>query len=80
MVSIEVLYQIKVQLVIDRSTRVKKNETLKIWLKYIYTHFLTSYFSRFLKFISSLGKNCCMHFNISEQDSPNRIEPDSYIL
>ena len=42
--------------------------------------FLNITFLRFLKFMSRVCKNCCMHFILSEQDSPNRIEPDSSIL
>ena len=59
-------------------------QALKILTKVdFYAFFKISHFSRFTKFISSLCKNCCMHFvplNKIAQDSPNRIELDSSIL
>ena len=60
----------------------QKHQTLEILTKVdFYTFFLKiSHISRFLKFINSLCKNCCMHFILLEVDSLNRIELDSSIL
>ena len=69
-VLVEVLYQ----LVIDWSSRLQKHQTLEILTIVGFLRIFLKYpifFFRFLKFISSLCKNCCMHFILSEQDSPN---------
>ena len=78
MVSIEVLYQVKVQLVMDWSSRLQMLEiSTKVDFLRIFQNFT---FLRFLKFICSLCKKCYMHFILSEQDSTNRIDLDSSIL
>ena len=72
-------------MVIDWSSRLKKHQTLEISTKVDLLRIFLKYhifeiFEIHLKFICSLCKKCCMHFILSEQDSPNSIELDSSIL
>ena len=62
-------------------SRLQKHQTLPILTKVdFYAFFKISLFSIFLKSISCSCLNLCMHFILSEQDSPSKIKLESSIL